>query len=144
MTISSQPAVKEEIARVAYAIWEAEGHPEGRDHEHWARAKRLVEEGRAQVEFPEGEADGGRTATRPDARSQDSAQTPSEKPGPRNPSPLPAANHEGYVAIPSGEDAAANAVSADPSPPDTAAPTPKTRKKPAGRKPVEPGLNGSA
>ena len=42
----------DDIARVAYAIWESEGHPEGRDHEHWNLAKQLIEEGRAEAEFP--------------------------------------------------------------------------------------------
>ena len=42
----------DEIARVAYAIWEGEGRPDGRDHEHWTKAQRLLEEGRAYTEFP--------------------------------------------------------------------------------------------
>lgn len=42
------PADDQKIARVAYAIWEAEGRPEGRGHEHWMRARQLVEEGRAE------------------------------------------------------------------------------------------------
>jgi len=42
----------DEIARVAYAIWEGEGRPDGRDHEHWTKAQRLLEEGRANTEFP--------------------------------------------------------------------------------------------
>ena len=29
-----------EIARRAYALWESEGRPHGRDQEHWARAER--------------------------------------------------------------------------------------------------------
>ncbi|HRO11045.1 DUF2934 domain-containing protein [Amaricoccus sp.] len=52
MNIQSDAPIEDEIARVAHAIWEAEGQPEGRDHEHWMRAKRLIEEGRAEVEFP--------------------------------------------------------------------------------------------
>lgn len=43
---------QDEIARVAEAIWEAEGRPEGRDHDHWMQARRLLEEGRAETEFP--------------------------------------------------------------------------------------------
>ena len=46
----------DEIARVAHAIWEAEGQPEGRDHEHWMRARQLIEEGRAEIEFPQAAA----------------------------------------------------------------------------------------
>ena len=55
----SDPAgipTNEEIARVAHAIWEAEGQPEGCDHEHWMRARQLIEEGRAWVEFPQATA----------------------------------------------------------------------------------------
>lgn len=43
---------QDEIARVAHAIWEAEGQPQGRDHDHWMRAKQLITEGRAEVEYP--------------------------------------------------------------------------------------------
>ncbi len=28
-----------EIARLAYAIWEREGRPQGRDHQHWLAAE---------------------------------------------------------------------------------------------------------
>lgn len=52
-TPANETPANDEIARVAHAIWEAEGHPEGRDHEHWMRAKRLIEEGRAEVESPQ-------------------------------------------------------------------------------------------
>ena len=44
---------KDDIARVAHAIWEAEGRQEGCDHEHWTRAKQLLLEGRAEIEYPE-------------------------------------------------------------------------------------------
>lgn len=47
---------QDEIARVAQAIWESEGRPEGRDHDHWMRARRLLEEGRAETEFPKAAA----------------------------------------------------------------------------------------
>jgi Protein of unknown function (DUF2934) len=46
----------DEIARVACAIWEAEGRPEGRDHEHWTKAQRLLDEGKAYMEYPAAEA----------------------------------------------------------------------------------------
>jgi len=42
----------DEIARVAQAIWEAEGRPEGRDVDQWLRAKQLIAEGRAEAEYP--------------------------------------------------------------------------------------------
>jgi hypothetical protein len=29
-----------EIARRAYTLWEEEGHPHGRDRDHWVRAER--------------------------------------------------------------------------------------------------------
>jgi hypothetical protein len=67
MSTSSGTPAKDDIARVAHAIWEAEGRPEGRDHEHWMRAKQLIEEGRAEAEFPEATApvEGDRRAPRP-------------------------------------------------------------------------------
>lgn len=34
---------REEVARRAYALWEAEGKPEGRQLEHWLQAEREVE-----------------------------------------------------------------------------------------------------
>lgn len=37
-------ATEEEIRRLAYAIWEKEGSPEGRADEYWYRAKRLLED----------------------------------------------------------------------------------------------------
>ncbi len=56
----------DDIARVAHAIWEAEGRPEGRDHEHWMRAKQLIAEGRAEAEYP--------AAAAPDTGSASSAR----------------------------------------------------------------------
>ncbi|HYI84227.1 MAG TPA: DUF2934 domain-containing protein [Acetobacteraceae bacterium] len=53
MSGSAGSPANDEIARVAHAIWEAEGRPEGRDHEHWMRARRLIDEGRAEVEYPQ-------------------------------------------------------------------------------------------
>jgi hypothetical protein len=40
MTASSEA---EEIQRIAYEIWQIEGEPFGRDHEHWQRANRIFE-----------------------------------------------------------------------------------------------------
>ena len=67
MTVPVGIPTNDEIARVAYAIWEAEGQPEGRDHEHWMRARQLIEEGRAEIEFPQTAAprDGDAHAPRP-------------------------------------------------------------------------------
>lgn len=125
-----RPDAEGEIARAAYAIWETEGRPEGCDREHWLRAKRLVEDGGAQTE-----GEGGWTSAQADEASQDSAQTPSDKPGPRNPLPRPVTNTEGFVAV-DGKAAAAAVPSADPAPPDADAPPPKAGRKAAARKPV--------
>jgi len=35
----------EEIAKVAYRLWEQEGHPHGRDKEHWQRAMKHLRKG---------------------------------------------------------------------------------------------------
>jgi hypothetical protein len=34
---------QDRIAQIAYAIWQAEGQPDGRHEEHWHRAEREVE-----------------------------------------------------------------------------------------------------
>ena len=67
MSVPAGTPVNDEIARVAYAIWEAEGQPEGCDHEHWMRARQLIEEGRAEIEFPQAAAprEGDAHAPRP-------------------------------------------------------------------------------
>ena len=67
MSVPAGTPANDEIARVAHAIWEAEGQPEGRDHEHWMRARQLIEEGRAEIEFPQATAprDGDPHAPRP-------------------------------------------------------------------------------
>ena len=67
MSVPAGTPTNDDIARVAHAIWEAEGQPEGRDHEHWMRARRLIEEGRAEAEFPQAAAasDEGSHAPRP-------------------------------------------------------------------------------
>ena len=160
MTTPSDTHPRDYIARVAHAIWETEGRPDGRDHEHWMRAKQLIDEGRAETEFPEATAPddqedrarrpvqpgfedaapgmvprmkadpgpelredpGGRFAKQlaaaPDGAGDASGQ--GETPGPRNPAPEPPTNAEGYVAIPSVEDAAGRAVADDPRPPPAA------------------------
>lgn len=70
MTAPKSGPSSDEIARVAYAIWEAEGQPEGCDHEHWMRAKQLIAEGRAEAEYPaafasSGDADHGARPVQP-------------------------------------------------------------------------------
>ncbi len=71
MAHSEGKARPDEIARVAYAIWEDEGRPEGRDHEHWMKARQLLEEGRAYSEYPGAAAETGDAA--PDPTSVSSA-----------------------------------------------------------------------
>jgi len=53
MSVPAGTPADDEIARVAHAIWEAESRPNGRDYEHWMRARQLIEEGRADVEYPQ-------------------------------------------------------------------------------------------
>lgn len=49
---------EEELIRLkAYAIWIAEGQPEGREQEHWTRARREMER---KCTAPEVELDGHR------------------------------------------------------------------------------------
>ncbi|MBI4328642.1 MAG: DUF2934 domain-containing protein [Chloroflexi bacterium] len=35
---------EEEIRRIAYGLWEAEGHTEDRDLEHWSKAEEIWQE----------------------------------------------------------------------------------------------------
>jgi hypothetical protein len=37
-----EPEIEEKIRARAYAIWEKEGRPDGKDLQHWLKAKRLV------------------------------------------------------------------------------------------------------
>lgn len=37
-------ATEEQIRELAYSIWEREGRPEGKDAEHYHRAKQMLEE----------------------------------------------------------------------------------------------------
>lgn len=46
----SAPSELEEIRRIAYEIWQAEGEPSGRDREHWERARRIYESRAAESE----------------------------------------------------------------------------------------------
>ncbi len=40
----------DEVREIAYRIWEDEGHPQGRDQEHWFRAEAMCQEQRDQTE----------------------------------------------------------------------------------------------
>jgi hypothetical protein len=131
----------DDIARVAQAIWEAEGKPEGRDVDHWMRAKQLIQEGRAAELYPDAVRETGTPEARPvqhgfkdvppdivpETRQEGAAA--SHMPGPRNPDPVPPTNPEGYVTIPNVSDAAAMAQSDDPAPPPAASDVPWIRRK---------------
>jgi hypothetical protein len=166
MTTPSQ----DQIARIAHAIWESEGQPTGRDHEHWMRARQLIEEGRAEIEYPEAAGAGDTEDGAPqsaqsdpdepstgmfpytknrveprkepgerDADAQDDADVraePGENPGPRNPTPLPPTNAEGYAEVPSSDDAAAGAVAGDPQPPQAVGGAGSARRSGAMPKPL--------
>ena len=140
MARQTDTARTDEIARVAYAIWEAEGQPEGRDHEHWMNAKQLIEEGRAYSEYPgaaaEAEADETLGRGRPAAAKAEGAT-----PGPRNQDSLSPTNVEGFATIPSEDRAAPGALSesaASPNPGDDAPPRKRSRSAPkAGKKPSQ-------
>ena len=67
MNLPTTNPTNDDIARIAQAIWESEGRPDGRDHEHWMRARYLLEEGRAEAEFPDAMAASG-TAAHPSVR----------------------------------------------------------------------------
>lgn len=103
MVAPSAPT-NEDIARVAHSLWEAEGRPDGKDHEHWDRARALLENGEADPRSP--------------------------MPGPRDPEPIPPTSDEGHVAIASSADVAAGSLVDDPA--TTAAkPAPKRRTRKA-------------
>jgi hypothetical protein len=47
-------ATEEQIRKLAYELWEQEGHPEGKDVEHYFRAKKILEDEEAAtvIELP--------------------------------------------------------------------------------------------
>lgn len=56
--MNADPAPHDEIARLAYKIYEEEGRPEGHAEEHWCRAIRLLREQRVPLPDPHNEAGG--------------------------------------------------------------------------------------
>jgi Protein of unknown function (DUF2934) len=146
MARQADTARTDEVARVAYAIWEAEGRPDGRDHEHWMEAKKRIEEGRANSEYP-GAATDGEAGDTPRLGSDGArasiatARSEAATPGPRDPAPLPPTNAEGFATIPSEDRAAAGALgdnSAAPSPGGDRLPRKRSRSGAAtGKKPSE-------
>jgi hypothetical protein len=55
-------SIEERVRQRAYRIWEEEGRPEGREHEHWQRAVRDVE--------AQASTDAGETPTTGEAESK--------------------------------------------------------------------------
>jgi Protein of unknown function (DUF2934) len=100
MPAADRPADHHEVARLAHEIWEADGRPEGRHLEHWHRAQAILA--------------GTEPATGPGGAPY--AEAP-EMPGPRNPEPIPPANAEGYVTVPSDSDVTPSALGDAPKPP---------------------------
>jgi len=41
---------EDEVREIAYKIWEDEGHPQGRDQEHWLKAEAVWQERQDQTE----------------------------------------------------------------------------------------------
>ncbi|WP_173931862.1 DUF2934 domain-containing protein [Chelativorans sp. Marseille-P2723] len=66
----------EKIRQRAYEIWEAEGRPEGREAEHWARASQEIE---AESAPNSAETDNGRDAVNIHASSQNPGRRKSAK-----------------------------------------------------------------
>ena len=102
---SNSPRDKE-IARRAYAIWEQEGRPEGRERDHWSQAERELgapgddgsdqTEHYAQEELPE-----------PGAPDPDSTLSEAwAQPGEGVPDPTPAADEQPIAAGPDLEEEA--------------------------------------
>ena len=52
------PGREEQIRARAYEIWEREGHPADREHEHWEQARREIS-GRMPAGSPELQEEGG-------------------------------------------------------------------------------------
>lgn len=69
----------------AYEIWESEGRPEGRSHEHWQQAR---------AEFAEAQSEAGK---RPAGRKSASGTSASAKPARKAASPTGATSKTGPV-----------------------------------------------
>ena len=118
------------IAQRAKEIWEAEGRPEGRAAEHWARAEKEIAEAALTSELDPKTTTGasGKPAARPRARK---ATAPAES-APAKPSPPRRTAKTAVLDAPPPEAAAAKPRSRKAaSAPTEAAPTPaaKARKK---------------
>ena len=56
MTNPSESPADEDIARLAYSLWERDGSPHGRDQEYWFIAKELLASGGNEASGEVGEA----------------------------------------------------------------------------------------
>jgi hypothetical protein len=71
-TISND--VRRDIEIRAYLIWESEGRPHGREHEHWARAEAEILGGPQPSEKPAGKAARAKTAAPSKAQNKPPAK----------------------------------------------------------------------
>ena len=53
----AQHSVEDRIRRKAHELWEAEGHPHGRDQDHWDRAKEIVADEERNAIGPQSDGD---------------------------------------------------------------------------------------
>jgi hypothetical protein len=81
-SIARNPDVDREVARRAYEIWEEDGRPEGRDHDHWVRAEQDVLATPAEQDAVATPADSAKPASRrkPAAKPAASVDAPAKKP----------------------------------------------------------------
>jgi hypothetical protein len=119
MSVSDGVAASEtDIARLAHSIWESEGRPEGRDREHWQRARELLERDEtAAHDLGTLREEPGVGFTKELAQASRQPGEDELTPGPRNPAPEPSANADGHAEVPSVEENAAGATSDNPRPP---------------------------
>lgn len=95
MTDRNQLDRKDEIARIAWAIWEDEGRPDGKDEEHWYRATEIVDRGAAadplaaRDDLGDLRAEPGGAFHRQLSAADSAPDREVLTPGPRNPEPVP-------------------------------------------------------
>ena len=63
-----QKVIEDEIRARAHQIWEQEGRPDGRAHDHWERAKAEIMSGANLEGAPLMEGNGGEPTLRPEPR----------------------------------------------------------------------------
>ncbi len=85
----TQMISRDQIAERAFEIWEKEGHPDGRDQEHWQRAEAELAETMKKMTTPPGKPaakPAAKAATKPSAKvaakpASKTAKATSAKPG---------------------------------------------------------------